>query len=100
MTKPRAIEQVGPDHIRITWKDDVVSDYQARQLRLACPCAACVEEWTGRALLDPEAVSRFLTILAVDPVGRYALNLTFSDGHHTGIFSWERLRMLAGVGPS
>jgi DUF971 family protein len=99
VTKPRAIDRVGPDIIRITWSDGVVSEYQARQLRLACPCAACVEEWTGRALLDPNAVSPFLTIMVVDPVGRYALNFTFSDGHHTGIFSWERLRALAAAAP-
>lgn len=95
MLKPRAIDQVGPDVIRITWNDGVVNDYQARQLRLSCPCAACVEEWTGRALLDPKGVPPFLTIMVVDPVGRYALNFTFSDGHHTGIFSWERLRSMA-----
>lgn len=93
--KPVAVDHVGPDHLRIRWQDGRDSDYRARQLRLACPCAACIEEWTGRALLDPQQVPLFLTILAVEPVGRYALNFTFSDGHHTGIFSWEMLRKLA-----
>ncbi|MEZ5967382.1 MAG: DUF971 domain-containing protein [Planctomycetota bacterium] len=93
--QPKAIDLVGPDRLRIRWQDGVESDYRARDLRLACPCAACVEEWTGRALLDPRQVAEALTLMAVEPVGRYALNFTFSDGHHTGIFSWDLLRQLS-----
>jgi DUF971 family protein len=93
--KPRTIDPLQPDLLRITWNDGAVHEYRARELRLACPCAACIEEGTGRALLDANRVPQWLTMLAVEPVGRYALNFTFSDGHHTGIFSWERLRGLA-----
>lgn len=93
--RPVAVDHVGPDHLRIRWADGREDDYRARQLRLACPCAGCVEEWTGRALLAPTSVPLYLTVLAVEPVGRYALTFTFSDGHHTGIFSWELLRRLA-----
>ena len=32
-----------------------------------------------------------VTITAVEPVGHYALRPTFSDGHSTGIYSWEYL---------
>jgi DUF971 family protein len=35
-----------------------------------------------------------VSIAAVDPVGNYAVRLTFSDGHNTGIFSWAYLRRL------
>lgn len=93
--KPTAVDHVGPDHLHVRWDDGGESDYRARQLRLACPCAGCVEEWTGRALLDPSKIPPSLTLLAVELVGRYALNFTFSDGHHTGIFSWALLRGLA-----
>ena len=97
--KPKAIDHLGPDHLRIRWEDDRIGDYRARTLRLACPCAGCVEEWTGRPLLDPVKVSPFLTLVGVDLVGRYALSFTFSDGHHTGIFNWELLRRLGESAP-
>ena len=46
--EPRAVELVSPELLRIEWKDGSVSEFAARQLRLACPCAVCVEEGTGR----------------------------------------------------
>ena len=95
--KPVAVDHLGPDHLRIKWDDGQTCDYRARQLRLACPCAGCIDEWNGRPLLEPAKVSPFLTVMAVEVVGRYALNFTFSDGHHTGIFSWDVLRRLGVV---
>lgn len=93
--QPRAIDLVGPDDLRIDWKDGRESHLRARPLRLACPCAGCIEEGTGRALLDPTSVPVKVGLMAVEPVGRYALHFTFSDGHHTGIFSFAMLRSLA-----
>ena len=57
--------------VTITWKDGHRSVYSARQLRLLCPCAQCVEEWTGKALLNPSSVHE--GIYAVDhmPIGKY-----------------------------
>jgi DUF971 family protein len=103
--KPVAVDHLGPDQLRIRWEDGRTFDYRARALRLACPCAGCIDEWNGSRLLDPAKIPPFLTLLAVELVGRYALNFTFSDGHHTGIFSWQLLRQLgegtdAGAGPS
>ncbi len=36
-----------------------------------------------------------VNILAIEPVGNYAVRLVFSDGHQTGIYSWETLARLA-----
>ncbi len=66
--------------------------YGARALRLACPCAGCVEEMTGRPLLDPATVPLDVRPVAVALVGAYGLRVTWSDGHDTGIFTFERLR--------
>ncbi len=65
--------------------------YPARELRLACPCAACVEEMTGRALLDPAAVPPEVRPVSVGLVGAYGLKIQWSDGHSTGIYTFERL---------
>ena len=75
----------------------VSSSVSARDLRLGCPCARCVDEFTGAPLLDPETVAEDLTQSGVELVGNYALSVTFSDGHRTGIFTWAALRRLSGA---
>jgi len=66
----------------------------ARALRLSCPCAMCVEEMSGRPLLDPATVPVDVTPTAIHLVGAYGLRVTWSDGHSTGIFPWHRLYAL------
>ncbi len=95
--EPKSAQIVDPKTFSIRWKDGVTSTYSARQLRLACPCAQCIEEWTGRAILDPATVREDLTLLEAELVGRYAMTFRWSDGHQTGIFTWPRLRQLGGV---
>lgn len=67
----------------------------ARVLRLACPCAMCVEEMSGRPLLDSATVPEDVRPVSVRLVGGYGLRVTWSDGHSTGIFPWPRLRALS-----
>ncbi len=98
---PKSVEPISPAEVKIEWKDGAVSFYQARQLRLACPCAQCVEEWTGKNLLKKEQVAKDINLRNTELVGRYALNFVWSDGHQTGIFSFDYLRKLAGLdGPN
>ena len=65
--------------------------YPARDLRLACPCAACVDEMSGRALLDPTTVAGDIRPKSVALVGAYGLQVQWSDGHGTGIYTFQRL---------
>jgi ATP-binding protein involved in chromosome partitioning len=65
--------------------------YPARELRLACPCAACVDELSGRPLLDPATVSPTVWPASVALVGAYGLRVHWSDGHGTGIYTFQRL---------
>ncbi len=80
--------------LRIRWRDEHVSEYPPRHLRLACPCAGCVDEMTGRPILRPDSVSEDIHPIEVSYVGRYALTFRWSDGHSTGIFPFEYLRRL------
>jgi ATP-binding protein involved in chromosome partitioning len=66
--------------------------FPARDLRLACACAECVEEMSGRPLLDPARVPEDIRPLRLELVGGYGLRVFWSDGHHTGIYTFERLR--------
>jgi ATP-binding protein involved in chromosome partitioning len=70
--------------------------YPARALRLACPCAACVEEMSGRPLLDPGTIPESIRPLSVALVGGYGIRISWSDGHGTGIYTFERLRRDCG----
>lgn len=92
---PKSATLTSPFSLRIEWRDGAVTEHAARELRLRCPCAACIEEGTGRKILDPQSVPDDLLLLVVEPVGRYALSFIWSDGHRTGIFAWRYLRGLA-----
>ena len=91
----KAIWQVSSDELGLCWPDDQISIFSARQLRLACPCAACVEEWSGEPLLDPHSVPQDLSFKEIRSVGRYAINPVFSDNHRSGLFHFGKLRSLA-----
>ncbi|MBV9241965.1 MAG: DUF971 domain-containing protein [Acidobacteria bacterium] len=80
--------------LSIKWSDDTETRYHAANLRRVCPCAGCVNEWTGEKMLDASSIPDDVTIDSTSIVGRYALNFHFSDGHDTGIYSFKYLREL------
>lgn len=92
--EPREIEQEGESGLRVVWGDGRECRYGAAALRRVCPCAQCVNEYTGERVLRPETVPDDLTIQSLDLVGRYALNFRWSDNHATGIYSFRLLREL------
>lgn len=94
MVQPVQIIEESESQLTIKWSDDSESHYNAAQLRRSCPCAGCINEWTGEKMLDPASVPDDLTIKHTSLVGRYALNFHFSDGHETGLFSFNYLRGL------
>ncbi|MCP5056631.1 MAG: DUF971 domain-containing protein [bacterium] len=93
-TTPTEIGQAGPRELRIEWADGAVHLYEVRALRLACGCAQCIDEWTGEDRLDPASVPEDVRPLRIEPVGRYALQIEWSDGHGSGIYPFRRLRAL------
>ncbi len=93
-TTPTAIRQDGPNQLAIEWQDGHRSVYEVRALRLACACAVCVDEWTGDQRLDPAAVPEDVKPLRIERVGRYAIQIAWSDGHESGIYPFARLREL------
>jgi ATP-binding protein involved in chromosome partitioning len=88
------VEIVGLERptIEIVWEDDHRTVYPARDLRLACRCASCIEEMTGERLLDPAHVPDEVVAKAISLVGQYAIAVRFSDGHETGIYNFRDLR--------
>jgi len=98
--QPRKITRSDPRRIVIEWDGGEVTELSAAELRTLCPCAACVDEWTNQRTLDPGSVSEALTLLEVAPVGNYALRITFSDRHATGIYPWRVLREVTERAPA
>ena len=80
--------------LRITFDDGSVATLAAELLRVASPSA----EVQGHAPADRKTVAgkRHVTIGAIEAVGNYAVKLSFSDGHDTGLFTWNFLHDLGG----
>lgn len=80
----------------IDWGDGHRSEYGLRHLRDRCPCATCTGA-DGPAAKPSSPFPMFqpaLRLLGAEPVGSYALRLLWSDGHSTGIYTWEHLRRI------
>ena len=90
--------------VDITWSDGHTSHYAFPYLRDLCPCALCNDERENKARIGnlgggsmsaSAALPMFkpkATAKGAVPVGNYAVQIEFSDGHSTGIYSFEYLR--------
>jgi ATP-binding protein involved in chromosome partitioning len=92
MATPTEIVGLLRSTITIQWEDGHQTAYPARELRLACRCAMCIEEMTGQPLLDPKTVPDNVRARAIRVVGNYAIQIDWSDGHTTGIYNFRNLR--------
>ena len=90
--RAEVVELLQPATLLIVWGDGHESLFPHRSLRESCECAACVDEWSREPILDPNDLPADLHCTGFERTGRYGLNLTFSDGHGTGIWSLDRLR--------
>jgi len=89
------------DGVEIAWSDGHVSRYDFPYLRDHCPCALCNDERqkkekvAGSKATPLNALPMFkprVKAKSASAVGNYAVQIEFTDGHATGIFSFERLR--------
>ena len=99
-TRPTDLQIFEDNALLIKWSDGQQRRYSFRELREACPCATCREKRTGkqqartRRPVLPAAEAEPLRISGMKPVGSYAYAIAFSDGHDTGIFSFNLLQQL------
>ena len=103
-TDPEHIAISKSKGIEIDWKDGHHSSYGAEYLRDWCPCASCTgahgteprRKTSQEASSAPTSPFRMyqpkLKMVTVEPVGSYAMRIAWSDGHNTGIYSWDHLR--------
>lgn len=91
--RPREIT-VRDRNVVIAWTDGRSTPIDMRVLRQRCPCASCVDEWSGRRMVDPVSIAEDVRPVGMHEVGRYAVQIDWSDGHSTGIYSWDMLGRL------
>lgn len=91
---PTKIEPLDPSQILIAWNDRAEFAVPYLDIRFYCPCAVCVDEHTGKRVIQKESIKTDVKPTAVEPVGRYAIQFTWSDGHSTGIYHFETLRKI------
>ena len=117
--EPESIARLDDGRIEIRFADQTVRVWTPRQLRERCPCAACREKRRGQGDASREskadamtgqasrpkpvalpilsaAEAAPLTVTSMQPVGRYAYQIGFSDGHRSGLYTLDRLH--AGPG--
>ena len=81
-------------NLLIRWDDGKESSFAPKWLRARCPCAECVEEWSGKRVVGEAQVAAEVKARGMSQVGRYAVVIEWSDGHSTGIYSWDYLLKL------
>ena len=93
--EPQAIELDDKTHrVYITWSDGHTGEHNVEHLRWLCPCAECRGEWgqPGRLDVTPRLTPAEIQLDDVRPVGRYALQPVWGDGHSTGLYTYDYLR--------
>lgn len=90
--------------VDIVWSDAHASHYDFNYLRDHCPCATCNDERAKKAEFSPTSAGNPSAALpmfkpkpkarSAHPVGNYAIQIEFTDGHNTGIYSYDYLRTI------
>ena len=92
---PARIERLPAERLLlIVWPDGLERRLNLVELRGQCRCARCVDEITGERILDLEGIDPAIAIRDLKLVGSYALKISWSDGHDTGLYTWPHLREL------
>jgi ATP-binding protein involved in chromosome partitioning len=78
--------------ITFTWADGHVSVFPPRTVRLMCRCAECIEETSGKPLLDPGAVPDSIRAKGIALVGQYGISIDWTVKPCANIYNFRDLR--------
>jgi DUF971 family protein len=95
---PTEIRRLGTHAVRVVWNDGHVSEFRNDHLRAHCPCAGCRNR-PQHSLPVLNAGGEAIYPLQIGVVGRYAISVEWSDGHDTGIYSYQTLRAMCPCDP-
>lgn len=92
-TTPLAIRlDLRTNRMEVDWDDGVTSRYDGAYLRFVCPCAECRGHGPGQVEEPKWSDVKDVRLTGAEAVGTYAIRLGLSDGHATGIYSFDFLR--------
>jgi DUF971 family protein len=95
---PKSIKVKEKKTLEITWEDGNISSLSLKYLRDECPCATCKGETVLLKSYRPPAKKMITPEMYmtgnIETVGEYAIQITWKDGHNTGIYSWDYLQEL------
>jgi DUF971 family protein len=96
---PVQIKIINKTHLKIKWDNDKESKIELKYLRDECPCASCKGETVLLKTYRPPARAKnnpeMYKIKDIQTVGGYAIQITWGDGHNTGIYTWDYLKQLS-----
>lgn len=92
---PKLIEKTSDSKMSITWSSGEQSEITFQELRFQCRCAECVDEWTRERRISKESIRKDVHPKNIETVGRYAIQIEWSDGHRAGIYPFELLYEIA-----
>ncbi len=88
---PTQIEPLSPTEMLVAWNHGDKYSLPYLEVRFQCPCAGCVDEHTGQRTIEKAAIHPEIRPVQVQTVGRYAIQITWSDGHDTGMYHYDRI---------
>ncbi len=88
---PSHVEPHSPTEIFLAWNTGEKFKVPYLELRFECPCAMCVDEKSGRRVIQKESIANTIKPNSVELVGRYALQINWNDRHSTGMYHFDRL---------
>ena len=90
---PNKINIKDKRYLHIEWNDGSESMLLIANLRKSCPCASCLTEKANKAsTYIPLLSTAQLTLKDIKAVGTYAIQLTWQDGHDSGIYTYDKLK--------
>jgi DUF971 family protein len=105
--KPKDLHLDRREGLRIVWEDGRTSHFPLTVLRKSCPCATCrTKQEESRAAnkglslnVLPPGIDRAVMFADAHLVGNYAIQITWGDGHNTGIYDFRYLRAMCELRP-
>ncbi len=94
---PVNVDVSGDWVISVEWSDGHKGKHTSFVLRTSCPCAMCKGEpgLFGKYYFGvAQDIPRDVHPIGIESVGRYAIKVSWSDGHNSGIYSFDYLRRL------
>ncbi|MBP9191608.1 MAG: DUF971 domain-containing protein [Ignavibacteria bacterium] len=99
MHPPSKIKKTENNSLQTTWSDGEILEVSIEKLRDECPCVECKGETVIFSsyipIKSPFKAPGFYEIEKIEPVGNYAINITWKDKHNTGLYSWELLKKIS-----